>query len=589
MKDWMHRLMLRASCLLLPLLLSYGTSEGATYYVAMNGDDTYAGSSTSPWRNITHALSSVCDGDTIVLGAGQFNEWLSITNSITLTGSDIYHKANPPLSRHDSLTIIRPPSTNRTDSALVSVFATNVVIQNLSINGDADSNGVSDIKCGIYSTNRPINVNHCVISTVRGYGIYYAGATPTPPPLPDDTDSVRAYFANNFITNITHTDFESATGILMQHGPASCVSNEIVDVKGVSAMAGIFLESCFYTSNMTHGVTVSDNFLSDCTMAIWANKFGTKGEKMDISRNTITNAVIGIRLSGSKGQAMIENNRVAVTGNTPSTNALPARGIWLQTDYDPWNTNSLAATDHLVNDNYLSGTSSNADNTVGLLFEYDAIPSDSWNNGVRATVLSNYVYRFDYGALIESGTDGVTRPHDPLVEVVFHYNDIVGNTSYGIFTTGFTNSVNAISNWWGSTNGPVAPYANPVSSNVLFYPWIGFAQTTDTDGDWIPDYLDPDIDNDGSLNWEEIIAGTDPSNVLSVLKFSAAGWSPDGSFVVTWRSVSNRTYKLYQTTNLLTYSWTLLTNASATPPTNTYLDTNARMMKQAFYEVTVTN
>ena len=587
MKKWIHRMILVAACLLFPLLPPHGTCEGATYYVAVNGNDLNAGSSTQPWRTVAQALSSVRDGDSVVLGAGEFDEWLSITNSITLTGSDIYLEANPPFSRHNSLTIIRPPSINGADSALVTVFATNVVIQNLSINGDADGNGVSDIKCGIYSTNRPLNVNHCVISTVRGYGICYVGMNP--PPLPGDTDSVRGYFANNFITNITHTNFESATGILMQHGPASCVSNEIVDVKGVSAMAGIFLQSCYYTSNMTHGATVSDNFLSQCTMAIWANKFGTRGEKMDISRNTITNAVIGIRLTASKGQAMIESNRVAVTGTSPSTNALPARGIWLQADDDPWGTSSLAVTDHLVKNNYLSGTGTTGDNTVGLLFEYDETPSYGVNNGVRATVLSNSVCRFDYGSLIEAGTNDVSRPHDPLVEVVFHYNDIVSNASYGIFTTGFTNSVNAVSNWWGSTNGPVAPYANPVSSNVLCYPWLQFAQTPDMDGDWIPDYLDPDIDGDGLLNWEEIIAGTDPSNALSAFEFSAASRGSNGSFVVTWRSVSNRIYRLYQTTNLLTYSWTLLTNTTATPPINTFLHTNAMIMKQSFYKVTVTN
>jgi hypothetical protein len=68
-----------------------------------------------------------------------------------------------------------------------------------------------------------------------------------------------------------------------------------------------------------------------------------------------------------------------------------------------------------------------------------------------------------------------------------HYNNISGNSAYGINNT---RSIvfNATNNWWGSPKGPYHPISNPngtgnqVSDHVLFSPWSG-----------IDDYTPPEI------------------------------------------------------------------------------------------------
>jgi hypothetical protein len=556
------------------------------YYVATNGDDTYEGSATNPWRTVSQALSAVSNGDWISIGKGQFPEWLSVTTAVTICGSDSYFPTNKPLSRHQSNTILLPPDTDNPRTALIRVRTGNVAIRYLTISGDADTNGTPDIEYGIYSTNKPLTVDHCVISRINGYGICCHGDDPAP--APGDTDRVRGYIAENMITNITHTNITSATGIFLDHAPVTCISNEIVTVRGTNANAGIYVESCYYTTNMSDWIRFDWNYFSDCTMALWANKFGSNSEKIHIDYNCITNSVIGIRVSASKGQAEILGNRVSVGGSTPY-DKVPARGIWVQADYDPWDTdtNYVRATDHLVWGNKLTGSSTNVIGTIGMLFEYDITPSTTNNNGVRAQALYNTVQNFDYGAYVKSGSHDVSKPHDPLVQVVLNYNDIVSNISYGVFSAGDTNHVNAISNWWGSVNGPILPFANPVSSNVDYIPWTGYRVGVDTDGDGIPDWLDPDIDGDGALNWEETIAGTDPSNRLSVFIIVGDSWNP--GFRLNWLSVSGKTYTVYRSTNLVQGAWLLLATRAATPPTNVYNDTNSINLKSAFYRVSVTN
>ena len=56
------------------------------------------------------------------------------------------------------------------------------------------------------------------------------------------------------------------------------------------------------------------------------------------------------------------------------------------------------------------------------------------------------------------------------------------------------------------------------------------------------DYLDSD--GDGMNNWQEYLAGTNPTNAASVFKITSAQMIPGGKFVVRWTSVSNRLYDI---------------------------------------------
>ncbi|MBN2302677.1 MAG: hypothetical protein JXN60_09195, partial [Lentisphaerae bacterium] len=288
----------------------------------------------------------------------------------------------------------------------------------------------------------------------------------------------------------------------------------------------------------------------------------------------------------------------------------PARGIWIQADRHPWNTNYNAVTDHLVANNCISGSTTTSNGTIGMLFEYDSKVEFGYNNGVRATVVSNSVSYFDFGAFLKSGSNGVSEAHIPLVDVVFHYNSIFDHVSYALFATGIMETADATLNWWGEYDEAII--AGLISTNVDAGLHILGRFGIDTDEDGINDDLDtdddddgltdieevslgtmpdnPDSDDDGMNDQSEIIAGTDPLNNMSLFMFSVAQYITSNSFSVTWTSVTNRLYCLYRSSDLTTgFVAPPLTNIIATQATTTYIDTNSPGCGPYYYRVTVTN
>lgn len=123
---------------------------------------------------------------------------------------------------------------------------------------------------------------------------------------------------------------------------------------------------------------------------------------------------------------------------------------------------------------------------------------------------------------------------------------------------------------------------------------------TDMDGDGIPDWwaiqyyggetnvgAGSDTDLDGMTAWDEYVARTDPTNRLSRLEMLAicrAG--PDVS--VAWSSVTGVVYRLRRSTNLLeTFGTVVADGIEVAAPTHTFTDTNAPLVPQLFYRVTV--
>ncbi len=100
---------------------------------------------------------------------------------------------------------------------------------------------------------------------------------------------------------------------------------------------------------------------------------------------------------------------------------------------------------------------------------------------------------------------------------------------------------------------------------------------------------DADPDHDGLNNAQEFLAGTDPMKASSCLAITGLTNNPavaGGGFVVSWQSVSGKTYSVLAATNLLT-GFSALTNAlRATPTVNVYTD-SVNGAAQKFYRVGV--
>jgi hypothetical protein len=110
----------------------------------------------------------------------------------------------------------------------------------------------------------------------------------------------------------------------------------------------------------------------------------------------------------------------------------------------------------------------------------------------------------------------------------------------------------------------------------------------DTDGDGLLDSVDPDDDNDGMSDVDEAVAGTIPTNPLSVLRLTATEFRAPTSMVVRWQSASNRWYTVQAATNLLKGFDPIpgAGNIPATYPVNVYTDDTATV-GQKFYRIRV--
>ncbi len=96
-----------------------------------------------------------------------------------------------------------------------------------------------------------------------------------------------------------------------------------------------------------------------------------------------------------------------------------------------------------------------------------------------------------------------------------------------------------------------------------------------------------DADNDGFCNLGEYLAGTGPTNDQSYFTVQAVEPDPAG-VAVLWPSLSNRTYSLWFSTNLLDGE-SLFTSVTSgiptTPPTNRFVDENAAAFPMGFYRI----
>lgn len=64
-------------------MVQLGSGLGAVYYVATNGLDSAAGTAAAPWRTISRAASATRAGDVVVVGPGEYREYVHETDSGT--------------------------------------------------------------------------------------------------------------------------------------------------------------------------------------------------------------------------------------------------------------------------------------------------------------------------------------------------------------------------------------------------------------------------------------------------------------------------------------------------------------------------
>ncbi len=129
----------------------------------------------------------------------------------------------------------------------------------------------------------------------------------------------------------------------------------------------------------------------------------------------------------------------------------------------------------------------------------------------------------------------------------------------------------------------VGAYEYQTPASVISYAWLQhYGLPTDGSADFI------DSDGDGMNNWQEWIAGTDPTNPSSLLKMTALTNGVSG-VTITWQSVSGVTYFLQRGNNLAAPSAfsTIQTGIAGQPGTTSYTDTGATGAGPYFFRVGV--
>lgn len=121
-------------------------------------------------------------------------------------------------------------------------------------------------------------------------------------------------------------------------------------------------------------------------------------------------------------------------------------------------------------------------------------------------------------------------------------------------------------------------------------------QNADSDGDTLSDAeehvthrsnpLALDSDADGMGDAHEVLAGTSPTNDLSVLDITpeATDWNGQG-IVVHWSSAGGKQYSLLRSTNLVNGFNVLESGVSATEPMNVYTDATATAQGPYYYSI----
>jgi hypothetical protein len=148
----------RIACLLALMGFAARPASAKTYYLSPTGSDSRSGSSTSPWKTLAKAASTMVAGDTVLLADGDYAGGFKHTRYGTASAPITYKAINPGKAN------LRGDLTSTEDG--ITVYNTSFVV--------FDGLGLDKWKrAGIAITHsRFITVRNCVARTCAVWGIF---------------------------------------------------------------------------------------------------------------------------------------------------------------------------------------------------------------------------------------------------------------------------------------------------------------------------------------------------------------------------------------------------------------------------------
>jgi hypothetical protein len=444
------------------------------YYVDIPGAHVYVPGNASYLGSIQGAVDAADPGDTVHIAAGTFEEQVEVAKSLTLDGEGVTTVILSPVTLTEKYT------TSVDNYPVVYVHdADPVVIQDLLVDGAGRGNANYRFN-GVAFRNAGGGIYNCDLKDVRDT------------PFSGSQHGVALYVYND--DTVTRTmDVQGCNFYGFQKNAmalnAAATTQLVVDVSGntvtgygatdITAQNGIQVWGDINTGTIS-GNTVTDIAYDNTAAATkWvASSILNYYADVDITGNTVGGeAHVGVYNIDGSG---------AITGNTIGIQKIGvyAFGIiatdppsavpspYMQSESGPQavappQRASMAALNVDVSGNDVSFTG--PDNTATYGIEADA----GWGpNDIAVTANNNTVDGFEVGLEFyqcQSGCDtGV------FTGITANYNDVSGNSLFGMRSNASYLTANGLHNWWGDASGPYEATANPLGAGVPVSPYIDF-------------------------------------------------------------------------------------------------------------------
>lgn len=436
--------------------------------------------------------------------------------------------------------------------------------------------GGADLQGAVHAEHSAPFVTECSIRGNAIGGIYV-----------DSSPSVLLY--GNDITSNSASRYGGGICVMNSHNVA-ILRNRITGTHTSDDGGGVFIASsddCIFIGNVVSnnttysrggGISLFGLYGSLCTLSnneincnsapndrgggIWAHS----APALLLSCNTI----VGNSSLNGGGVCISASAEPLLSGNSISQNAAwNGGGVYFEGSYRA----------DLSGNTITSNSASSKGG--GILF------SSSNDAHLQANTIGSNLAPAGGGVFLEYSTGvvfdmGSTRPNvitDNGTPQIYNENSYGGSPfPYG------SGNVDARNVWWGTTNAAaiqsmIYDFFDNAGKGIVFCEpfFLGWA-TNDVPINWLQDHglgtddtaAMSDQDGDGSANWQEFYAGTDPTNEQSVLMVKTVVPEAVSNTVLTWLSVSNKTYTIESSSSLTTGLWGMVVGGiQGCPPMNT--------------------
>jgi len=457
---------------------------------AVEDDTENDGSAGAPFKTIQKAIDNCANGAVIHVGAGTYTGTINIEgkSGLSLIGSGDVTVAPA------SVISFGVSGLEGRSTVVRVVNSENVIIENIVFNFNPVS---SSAYCGVLFWNSSATVRNCQLLNMSGgtATAYLRSVAETKVVNITGTKvlnpgRIGVLAHGNIQANITNSEiiqYQSTAGFGIEIGSQASAVISGNTIRGFrtapsgESVAGIYLENA-YTSGVSGNkyISIANNHINGCQYGIyigneWDGLGGAVGINAGISNNDLTsNLLAGILITdedksrGSRVNVSTSNNTVVGNSNY---------GYFIYTNGD--------------GDISLNATGDRFANAVVAV----AVKDETTTPGASGATSS--IYRLNFNLCSIEGLVGIINEQDDVVI--------------------------ARNNWWGDISGPahrdnLKGMGSAVSNRVIYAPWVSSSTpaTANFDGDSLIDANDPDDDNDGFSDIEEIANKTSPFDAADI-------------------------------------------------------------------------